>query len=394
MIFNNKNDKIGQQDMHQQYFASRGVKVKKFPATSNNRYQSHSFAAAELITHLTLYVDYMEWIKDGKEKPGFTNMERNVFLGLQDIPTQTELAVIVLYAQAVSHPYMRKVRGSEAEQINMLGLGQLHFQIQKHIEKVIETPSILLPPHGSYEHGTADGLSWEDPDAIEAISKLMPSLTHIKPLLVVFFKAALETWKRFTPEFQEGGMIAQLTPEEKKKAHRPPTNDHNEGALGHFRLKLRLKPGMSMHYYNALAMFKSNDTAIFVQQMFLKEDHVYVHEEARKRDSSHLEQACKAAITAFKNKQVADRRQKMAEKAQKIHATQERLAVVQRMDAVEDVTLNMTNAQLKDQLEIYRPLIDGIPLKSHLKTKADMIAALKEAITRYKVLQDMQNSES
>jgi len=36
MIFNNKNDKVGQQGIHQQFFASRGVKVKKFPATNNN----------------------------------------------------------------------------------------------------------------------------------------------------------------------------------------------------------------------------------------------------------------------------------------------------------------------------------------------------------------------
>jgi hypothetical protein len=336
----------------------------------------------------------MEWIKDGKDKPGFTNVEKNVYLGLQDIPTQTELAVLVLYAQAVSHPYMRSVRGPGKKQINMLDMGPLHFQIQKHIEKVIETPNILLPPHGSYQYGTADGKLWEDPDAIEAISKLLPSLHQLKPLLVAFFKAALETWKRFTSEFQEDSMIAQLTPEEKKRAYRPPTNDHNEGALGGMRLKLRLNPNMSLHYYNVLTMFKSNETATFVQQMFVEGDHVYVHEQARKRDSHHLEKAHKAAIIAFKSKQIADRKQKMADKAQKIHDTQARLAAVQRVDAIEDVTLNMTIAQLKDQLEIYRSLIDGIPLKSYLKTKADMIAALKTAINRYKALSDIQNPES
>jgi hypothetical protein len=44
----------------------------------------------------------------------------------------------------------------------------------------------------------------------------------------------------------------------------------------------------------------------------------------------------------------------------------------------------MTAAQLKDQLEIYRTLVDGIPLRSHLKTKAAMVCALKEAIRKYK----------
>ena len=149
-----------------------------------------------------------------------------------------------------------------------------------------------------------------------------------------------------------------------------------------------------MHQYNALAMFKSNETAAFVQKMFGKEDHAYVHEEACKKDSSHLEQACHAAIIAFKNKKIADRRQKMAEKAQRQHDTEARLAIVHRVDAVEDVTLSMTNNQLRDQLEIYRQLVDGIPGKSQLKIKADLIAALKAAITKYKALSNTQNSES
>jgi hypothetical protein len=53
---------------------------------------------------------------------------------------------------------------------------------------------------------------------------------------------------------------------------------------------------------------------------------------------------------------------------------------------VDEVTIDMTVAQLKDQLEIYRELMNEIPLRSHLKTKADMIAALKNAITMYKSL--------
>jgi len=280
------------------------------------------------------------------------------------------------------------VRGPAAKEVNMLDLGPLHSQIQKHIEKVIETPRILLPPHGSYQQGAADGKPWEDADVMKAITKLEPSLPYLEPLLVEFCKGALETWKRFTAEFEEGGIIDQLTPEEKKRAYRPPANDHNEGALGRLRLTRRFKPNMSMQQYNALAMFKSNDTAAFVQKVFVKSDHAYVREEARKQDSSHLEKAHQAAIIAAKNKKVADQRQKIAEKAQKMHDKQARLAAIQRVDAVEDVTLNMTNDQLRDQLEIYRELIDGIPIKSQLKIKADLIAALKEAITRYKTLSD------
>lgn len=62
MVFNNKNDKIGQQDMHQHFFLSRGVKKSKFPDTSNTCYQSYCAAAAELLTNLKLYLEFMEWI--------------------------------------------------------------------------------------------------------------------------------------------------------------------------------------------------------------------------------------------------------------------------------------------------------------------------------------------
>jgi hypothetical protein len=109
MLFNNKNDKIGQQDMHEQFFRYKNIKKNKFPDTGNTQYQSHCTAAEELIKHLSLYIEFMEWIRDGKDRPGFTNMERNIYKGLQDISTQTELVVLVLYAQSISHPYMRQV---------------------------------------------------------------------------------------------------------------------------------------------------------------------------------------------------------------------------------------------------------------------------------------------
>jgi hypothetical protein len=48
-------------------------------------------------------------ILNRKEISRFTNLEKNVYEGLQDVPTQTELAVLTLYAQAISHPYMQSV---------------------------------------------------------------------------------------------------------------------------------------------------------------------------------------------------------------------------------------------------------------------------------------------
>ena len=57
--------------------------------------------------------------------------------------------------------------------------------------------------------------------------------------------------------------------------------------------------------------------------------------------------------------------------------------MIKPIENVEDVTVDMTVAKLRDQLEVYRTLVNDIPLKSHLKTKAQMIGALKEAIRKY-----------
>ncbi|KIJ59127.1 hypothetical protein HYDPIDRAFT_170950 [Hydnomerulius pinastri MD-312] len=76
-IFNNKDDKKGLQDAHRQYF----VVIKgpgestTFPNTSNVRYQSHCFAAEELITYLDNYIALLIQTRYKKEKHNFSHME-------------------------------------------------------------------------------------------------------------------------------------------------------------------------------------------------------------------------------------------------------------------------------------------------------------------------------
>ena len=129
---------------------------------------------------------------------------------------------------------------------------------------------------------------------------------------------------------------------------------------------------------------RANQYALFVHNFFVAEDYAYVREEACKKDGSHLERERKAAVVAYRDKQVAEKREKAALKAQKKTEEDARLAGVKQVEVAEDITIDMTAAQLRDQLEIYRKLVDGILPKSHLKTKATMVEALKEAITKYK----------
>ena len=105
-VFNHKDNKKGQQDTLQFFFKAKIGYMTSFPDTSNTCYQSHCKVAAVLLLYLPLFIEFLELVCDKKDSRSFNHMEFNVYRGLQDIPTLTELAVLVLYAQSISHPYM------------------------------------------------------------------------------------------------------------------------------------------------------------------------------------------------------------------------------------------------------------------------------------------------
>ncbi|KIM92467.1 hypothetical protein PILCRDRAFT_43243, partial [Piloderma croceum F 1598] len=57
-----------------------------FPGTSSTCYGSHAKAAAELIVRHEFYIQFLEVVRDLKEKWNFTNIEQNIYCGLQDDP--------------------------------------------------------------------------------------------------------------------------------------------------------------------------------------------------------------------------------------------------------------------------------------------------------------------
>ena len=104
----NKDDKKGQQDTYKFLFEGQGISLN-FPDTSNTRYGSHCDAAAVLHEHRNKFLKFIEFIRNRKDKRTLTNMEKNLKAALQCIPTLTELAVLALYGQAISHPYMCQI---------------------------------------------------------------------------------------------------------------------------------------------------------------------------------------------------------------------------------------------------------------------------------------------
>ena len=161
-------------------------------------------------------------------------MEANLWKALHDPATLSELAILALYGEAVSYPYMKAIcttTDSEEKQ-NMLDLGPLDEKVSTHIQAIITNPHILLCENPSNITASLGGDEWQHPNIFKCINDL--DLPNLKELLVVFFTSADETWTCFTSEFAPNGLINGATTEEWDLAWMPATNDENEGALGSF----------------------------------------------------------------------------------------------------------------------------------------------------------------
>ncbi|TFY77504.1 hypothetical protein EWM64_g6509 [Hericium alpestre] len=393
-IFNNKDDKKGHQDVHRWYFEkvkrsledSKTVSVK-FPSTSNTCFQSHCNAAGELVTYRKQYINFLEHTRDNKEKHNFNHIELNVYNGLRDDATITELAILVLYAQMITHPYMCAVRSPGVESVNLLDLGPLHRDLHSHITYIIDHPEILLESSGdeTWKKASLDKQPWEDPKAVKAVFSLQPELPHLKLLLVAFLKGALETWNRFSAEIDPDGLIDTASPSEKILAHMPSTNDLNEGALGAMHVSARQNPNETAQNHSACAAFNRNDTQSFMDAKLEYSDHLYIMRAARRADASQ-------APKKFRDQLM----ERLCVTVQKKHANDEiraskKMGLFEKLSATELVQdeaamKRMGVKELDLQLEVYRVVRKDaeVPIKARLKNKKEKYTALVAAVARSK----------
>ena len=110
---------------------------------------------------------------------------------------------MALYAQAISHPYIQHIC-APGKDFNMLDLGPLHNEVLIHMQKIINTPDLLVGPEVSHTTGTLYGQKWETPELLPSVKAMADRMPHLKQLVVVFFNGAKKTWQRFTSEFTPG----------------------------------------------------------------------------------------------------------------------------------------------------------------------------------------------
>lgn len=325
-LFNHKDDKKGHHDVFRYWWWENTDIQFTFPDTSNNRFQSYCDASAALLLHGDKFLEFMETVRLNKHNSRLNHMEQNFVKAMMCTATQTELAVLSLYAEAISYPYMRAIRKSSEINQNMLDLGPLHVEVYEHIQKILDNPSLLVANDISPQTATLHGDDWENPDVISKIQSLLPGLPHLEALLITFFEAALTTWERFTSEFAPGGAIDQATTEEKELAWLPATNDENEGALGSFRRIIRYQPQLTLLNYNALAMYFRNNTQDFMVAKFTTdEDHRYLRNLARAAGGEERKRMKELVLYRRKVQQTKEARQvkrqkQLAERTARIEA--------------------------------------------------------------------------
>ncbi|GBE77601.1 hypothetical protein SCP_0104810 [Sparassis crispa] len=386
-IFNHKDDKKGQQDTQLYYFRQIVGHTTIFPDTSNTRYQTYCAAAEELLVHRLEYVHFLKVIRDKKDKPGFNHMEQNVYDGLHDIPTLTELAVLALYSQAVTRPYMRVARIRQ----NGLKLGPLHAQLKMFVKLLIDDPELVLSSEATFHSGAMDQKEWDRPEAVAAVHELSSQLPYLKVAFVAFLEGALITWERFTEEFTPGGAIDQATSEELDEAWMFSTNDDNEGALGGLRLWKRRNPNGTQAYFNAQKKHDHNDTANFMTAMLTEEDHQHIRREARILDESKHE-AIRRKQQVDHDIQVAAATAQQREEKEKKHKA--KIATIKATPLIfADTELEkLKKTQLEAQLAVYRLNDPEVPLKSKVGKRENVLTELRKAIARYKAAEAAGNT--
>ncbi|KAJ7203738.1 hypothetical protein GGX14DRAFT_461046, partial [Mycena pura] len=334
------------------------------------------------------------------------HIEANLLKGFECLKTQTELAVVSLYAVCVSWPYMRYARGGGSENgglINILDTVELHRSLAPFCQKFADDPDALLDPTTPDSDLTIDGQPFMNSLVVAKIRKRAAELPRLKDVIRAVFSGGVTGWSIFTEEFEEGGPIDKLTEQEKENINISSTNDCNEGMflfilhlithscsglLGYTRKQKQNSPSGTIGLFAARAMYRRNDTEDFISAHANNRDlTLYAIREARKRDASgsnkefREERAKQLIARATENRARRDKHlQEEAERRAKLLAA----PVVTETATLSTLTLKQLNEQMRIHWRIHKDtVLTAIPNKSVLKRKSDMLSAVKGAVERY-----------
>ncbi|KAL1750185.1 hypothetical protein FB107DRAFT_224313, partial [Schizophyllum commune] len=286
-IFRHKDRKRGHQDTLRFFFDAELGFVIAFPDTSNTRFQSHADACAVVLTYLDLLIQFLEYVRDNKASERLNHMEQNVIDALRCRNTIREVVLIVLYAQAISVPYMREIRGPFRSYDSVLDQAPLHRKVIAHLEKIAAHPELLISASLNPAISAVDGQQWNAPHAVYAACAWIQRCSEqeqndMKRQLTAACASAIETWRRFSAEFEQVGKASQ---QNICRAPMANTNDANEAAFAGARRTWRSNPSMTAAQLSARKAYHDNGTSGFLSDMSPAQ-RVILRKRVRQRDAS------------------------------------------------------------------------------------------------------------
>jgi hypothetical protein len=173
-------------------------------------------------------------------------------------------------------------------------------------------------------------------------------------------------------------LIDEATMYERDRAWLPPTNDHNEGLLGEYRVAMRRQPQLTLLQFNAVSMFHRNETSAFMETMFLPEDYQYIHKLAGNSDELRLERDRKQERIQIAKEKIDLKVVRSEKRKQKKTERANRVAEVQLV-MEKDVVTKMKGQELKDHFQAFK--LAGAPIPKEI-TIYSKVAFIKEALVQ------------
>lgn len=393
MICCNKDKKKGQQNTCNWYMHHHVGHSVPYPDVSNTQYGSHGEAAGVLVVHRDRFLRFMEHIRDVKEKPGFMNIEKNFYLGLQDTPTLTELCTLAAYNVCISRAFMKYVQQHE----NILDLRDFFTKKINLLDAVMANPKVWTGNNVKHEMAVLGRGEWDKWECrvMKTIQDYATTLPDLDRAIAVFVRGCKLTFtERSSNEF--AGDIDCLTDIEWKDHFFASTNDRNEGGLGTWCSAQRLRPAETIHKFNLSFTASQNNTEEFMQcKLNTDEDDQYLRKTAQYLDKSGLQKKAKEDQIKADTEKAAANRQKETQQQQ--HRENQGAVIAETAnhlvlsdDGIDKLTVMDLNKQLDFHREEERKyvktggeLTKQVPLKTHMGKKLERVAALKKAVSQY-----------
>lgn len=318
-------------------------------------------------------------------------MEQNVYKGLHDPATLTELCAMAIFMESFYHPAFKILRGKEANlKGSALDLGPFYDRVTEFLGAVAQKPDLVLE-NLSYREATFDGESWNRLEVVEAIHTMKPQLPHLHRCVGAIFRGAYEACPSFLSEFAEDAPLNTLTDEERKLFFRPPTNDCSEGDLGCLRLFFRDRQTKSTFLYNANRQYHENNAAAWEDRRAKDIPLFYeaVAKEARRQVTSKETEAAFVQIVTVTEARASTHRVELQQRKDKETEERERLGKIPQQVGLEwPKAKGVTKEALKDQLKKYRVLLKNPEYLGNISgNKETLIKQYLQAVDAWKNLE-------